>query len=289
MDPTVSERLLLSFYSFLAFLVIGLITTSIAYVRKFYAYPVLRPARPLGGQAPIGIGRLVGVILVFLAVQIVFGYLRMVLFGVPRPTDGAPSGAQWFQMTLQLFLLAAYLIYAASFGRAVWRWLWGGSSGRAIGLGVLAVFVALPQAYVLAELIRMALLAIFGPIAEQQVAVLYMRAMRAYPLFFAYLVVIVVVVVPMCEELLFRGFLLGWLRRHLNRQPAIWLSALIFGLIHFSLAQGVANWHILPPLVLLGWYLGHLYERSGSLWAPIALHVCFNGFSTFFIAMGLEG
>ena len=32
----------------------------------------------------------------------------------------------------------------------------------------------------------------------------------------------------------------------------------------------------LLPLFLLGLILVWIYERTGSIWAPIALHACFN-------------
>ena len=44
-------------------------------------------------------------------------------------------------------------------------------------------------------------------------------------------------VIPLVEELLYRGIVYGRLRRWLGAAPAMLLSALIFGLIHMNLAQ----------------------------------------------------
>jgi membrane protease YdiL (CAAX protease family) len=47
-------------------------------------------------------------------------------------------------------------------------------------------------------------------------------------------------------------------------------SALIFAAAHGSLAA-------LLPLFVFGCVLAFLYEKTGSLWAPIAVHALFNG------------
>ncbi|NJO86804.1 MAG: CPBP family intramembrane metalloprotease [Lewinella sp.] len=72
------------------------------------------------------------------------------------------------------------------------------------------------------------------------------------------------------EELLLRGVLQKKLLRHLNGQAAVWLAALVFGVMHFEFA-GVL------PRILLGAVLGYAYYWTGSLWVPILLHALFNG------------
>lgn len=68
------------------------------------------------------------------------------------------------------------------------------------------------------------------------------------------------------EELLFRGALQGWIRLLWNPSGACALAALLFGLLHF-----VNLPYVLLALVL-GLYLGGLYELTGSLVAPILVH-----------------
>lgn len=77
------------------------------------------------------------------------------------------------------------------------------------------------------------------------------------------------VILPACEELFFRGGLHGALRRVLPLPAAVALSALGFGLVHEP-----SFW---LPTAALGAVLAVLYERSGSLAAPVAFHALHNG------------
>lgn len=81
---------------------------------------------------------------------------------------------------------------------------------------------------------------------------------------------IAVIAAPVTEELIFRGCLYGVLRKSSGRWPAIVVSSIVFALIHGHLPA-------LPGLFLLAVGLALVYERCGSLWAPIAMHAAFNG------------
>jgi membrane protease YdiL (CAAX protease family) len=83
-----------------------------------------------------------------------------------------------------------------------------------------------------------------------------------------------VVLAPVAEEVLFRGLLLPHLGRSLPSFTAIYVGALLFGMLHVS--HGVM---LIGPLVL-GALLGWARLRSRGLLAPILLHVSFNGFAT---------
>jgi membrane protease YdiL (CAAX protease family) len=84
------------------------------------------------------------------------------------------------------------------------------------------------------------------------------------------LAVSVLVCAPLGEELLFRGVVQGWLTRRLDARAAIAVASTLFGLAHFS------TWPDPIPLVLFGIGLGTTYQRTRSLWSPIALHAGFN-------------
>ncbi len=76
---------------------------------------------------------------------------------------------------------------------------------------------------------------------------------------------------PVTEELFFRGLLQTVFRGYFsNAYLAIGLSAVCFGMVHWSQPQYVA------ALTVLGLALGYVYEHTGSLVAPIILHVLFN-------------
>ncbi len=73
---------------------------------------------------------------------------------------------------------------------------------------------------------------------------------------------------PLAEEVVFRGYLYGALKRSLGVTRALLLSSALFGLIH-GLDYAL-------PLAFLGLFFGWLRERSGGLVAPIVAHVLHN-------------
>ncbi len=74
-----------------------------------------------------------------------------------------------------------------------------------------------------------------------------------------------------CEEVLFRGFLLHYLRGWMNFTLALAVAALIFGLQHlYQGAKGVAS------TTVLGGLFGLLFLLSGSLLLPMALHAAMD-------------
>jgi membrane protease YdiL (CAAX protease family) len=83
-------------------------------------------------------------------------------------------------------------------------------------------------------------------------------------------VLMVVVMAPFVEELVFRGILLRALGQKWGMWPAVVGSAAVFALSH------VTAWALVPTLVL-GVALGWLAWTRESLWPSIALHALYNG------------
>ncbi len=79
-----------------------------------------------------------------------------------------------------------------------------------------------------------------------------------------------VIVAPLCEEFVFRGYIYATLKRFSCRFFATTISALFFALVHMNL------WSM-APLFIIGITLAIIYETSNSLWAPILTHALFNG------------
>lgn len=80
-------------------------------------------------------------------------------------------------------------------------------------------------------------------------------------------------VVPVFEELLFRGLIQSTLRTHLNSSwMAIILTSLVFVVMH-----GI--WLHWLPLMALSVCMGYAYEKSGSILRSIFIHVMFNSVS----------
>lgn len=89
------------------------------------------------------------------------------------------------------------------------------------------------------------------------------------PLFWEILVT--ALLVPLSEELLFRGIALAHFRRSLPVALAVLLQALLFGLFHGNFVQ--TSYALIPGLVF-AW----AYIRSRNFLVPILMHSCFNLF-----------
>jgi membrane protease YdiL (CAAX protease family) len=86
-----------------------------------------------------------------------------------------------------------------------------------------------------------------------------------------------VLVAPMLEECIYRGFVQQALRRAgLGAWPSILLAAVIFTLMHVGSVPAAARAASLASLAVLACCFGWLAERTGSLVAPVAAHVAFN-------------
>lgn len=92
-------------------------------------------------------------------------------------------------------------------------------------------------------------------------------------------IAIVVILMPIVEEVLFRGLLFGGLRRY--SRPLAWgLTVIVYMLYSvwtFAFSFGdprylVLGLQYLPMAVGLTW----CYDRGGSIWSPIVLHMLLN-------------
>ena len=93
-------------------------------------------------------------------------------------------------------------------------------------------------------------------------------------------ILIVVVLAPVVEETLFRGYVFGNLRE-VHRGLAYLASCLLFALLHvwqFAAARGDLTYLLLMVQYLVpGAVMAWTYERSGSLWGSVLLHGVVNG------------
>ncbi|MGD9896512.1 MAG: lysostaphin resistance A-like protein [Candidatus Methylacidiphilaceae bacterium] len=109
------------------------------------------------------------------------------------------------------------------------------------------------------------------PVPPQPAVELFVQT-RSWPLL-SLLLVFILVLAPLGEEVLFRGFLYVYLKNRLSRNASLVVTALLFALLHF-------NWPTFLPLFFFGLLLGVAYEFSGSLLLSIAIHCWFNSFTT---------
>jgi membrane protease YdiL (CAAX protease family) len=82
------------------------------------------------------------------------------------------------------------------------------------------------------------------------------------------------VLAPILEEMLFRGVLLDALKTRMPVTRAVWVTGIVFGLVHLT---DPATLTLVPALIGLGVVLGLVREQgSGSLSRPILMHMGFN-------------
>lgn len=85
-----------------------------------------------------------------------------------------------------------------------------------------------------------------------------------------------VVVAPLAEEVIFRGYLFGKLKKYLPIWVAIVATSLLFGLVHGA-------WNLAIDTFALSVVMCLLRQSTGSLWAPILLHMSKNGIAFYFL------
>lgn len=97
-------------------------------------------------------------------------------------------------------------------------------------------------------------------------------------------IVIVVVLMPLIDEVLFRGLVFGSLRRF--SRPLAWVCSVLLFMIYsvwtFAVAYGDARYLVLafqylPMALALTW----CYDRGGSIWSAVVLHAVIDAFTLF--------
>lgn len=79
---------------------------------------------------------------------------------------------------------------------------------------------------------------------------------------------------PIAEEVVFRGAILGYLLRNgMNFKKAIFISALMFGIMHINPAQ-------VPFAFVVGLMLGVVYYKTGNILLTSIIHILNNSFAT---------
>ncbi|MEJ2886032.1 CPBP family intramembrane glutamic endopeptidase [Actinomycetospora aeridis] len=142
--------------------------------------------------------------------------------------------------------------------------------GIALGVGIGIVV------WLVSRILIVAYVAVTGDTSDPQEAL----TLFSGPLAAALVVAIGGLLVPLGEELLFRGLGYGVLRR-VGRVFAVIVTAAVFALAH-----GLNV--VFAAAFVLGVVNAVLYERTGSIWPPAAAHAMFNLIS-FTLALAVAG
>ncbi len=90
------------------------------------------------------------------------------------------------------------------------------------------------------------------------------------------------IIIPITEELLFRGLVFNELRKNIPLLPSILIQALIFGAFHGNLTQFLYTF-------VMGIVLALVYLWSDSLWPPVLVHIFLNSTSILISKLGNSG
>jgi membrane protease YdiL (CAAX protease family) len=211
-----------------------------------------RPPVPWRGRDAVGVA-LIAVALTFLAASVAPGLDLAVLFPIITALIGIASvgWASFYRRPGEL-LGDRFRLGLGALGMASIGWLV--VFGLQILLGVLVVML-------------------LGPDAAPDAGGLPLEVVEGPPWS---LILTVVVVAPVAEELYFRGFLLQGLWRSFGPRWATFVSAVVFGLFHFS---GARLQTVLPMVsaTLIGLVFGYLFVRTRNLAVTVLAHALVNG------------
>ncbi len=186
-----------------------------------------------------------------------------VLLGVKITSGHTPHGIELADTIVQDvgFVLAA--VYCAHLGgRAVRAWMFGLRKPGVGWVSATGMLVFLLVAFLILSAIWSLLV---NPGKEKLLEQLGTNEGASLLLLSAALTC---VVAPICEELLFRGYIFTALRGWRGTWPAAVITGLLFGGVHAGSAPALD----LVPLALLGFGLCLLYRYSGSLYPGIVAH-----------------
>lgn len=275
-EATTIDRLLASFSG----LCISLVISSLAYWKGYFR------ALPPKQNSRISFFDVFAAILMFFVVKLIIGPATFVVLytfytGVAMtkellladPTyQGILNAITIVQLAICYFL---YLLIfrpklgPIAFGKSVQPW-------RDIRIGILSWVIAYPWVFTVTQGMEGLVNYLSpGPSIEQD-AVQFFRELMIDPPILVMTLFLIAIIVPIVEEIIFRGLLQQWLKELMPPVSAIFLTAFAFSLAHFSSMQSYSNLPIITGLFTLSLFLGYLRERQGTLLAPIALHATVN-------------
>ncbi|KAA6351586.1 hypothetical protein EZS27_001109 [termite gut metagenome] len=202
------------------------------------------------------------IILIFLAIQLLVAFIAMLPAKI-LPCFGQENANTWIILLSMLasdILMLVYL-YKGGYINKREKQTWSLISTKFL---VIAVLITFPVIFLLDYLLS--LLAWLPNIMEQE----FDRLLSNW-----FGIVLIALLGPVFEEILFRGAITKVLLKHYSPTKAIIISALIFGIIHWNPVQIVGGG-------LLGLLLAWIYYKTGSLLPGILIHIINNSLSVFF-------
>ena len=257
--------------------------TWLALMAGVLVYRVLEVMRPAGSPPRLRTGKVVSEVFAAPDAIVVAAVSVILLLGLAAEGGRAGGeGADENGLTLEallvnavfmLFLGAIVLGYLKGVRRLDWMELFGLrriSLGRVLGVGLLLLIPVVLVVNTSAYFVNAWLEGVWGGMEPQNTVQAFQDSggtgVRVVMVVFA------VVIAPLVEETLFRGFIYPVFKKYTDGLFAALCSSLLFGLVHMHVGS-------LAPLVVLALILCYVYERSGSLLLPMVIHAGFNAVS----------
>lgn len=195
------------------------------------------------------------------------------LFGSPGKENPSLVATLAAALFAQLAAVVVALFHARrEFAGGMPRFLLGSQIAPVLRFTPVVLVIALGVCPMILE-VTVRLIQFLAPqyVFEPHSTIRALRDETRSPLMVAGLWFSAAVAAPVAEEIFFRG-LIQTVAFNLTarRRLAVIFASLAFGAVHFP------NPETVPALVAFGLVLGWLYERTGSLAAPILVHAIFN-------------
>lgn len=225
---------------------------------------------PVGRRLPLGVADLLLIVILSLGASRFLMPLLLGVFDIAPLQAGNRTAAVLILLTAQTLMLFAVVYLVAVRWRGVhWEelgfwplpdsWAW-----RAVAIALLA-FPAV-------NIVSWLQMQVTGqPLDNPQMEVLAPKGFSWSS--YAGMLLVAGVLAPIVEEIAFRGLLYRWLRERLGVGVGMVGSALAFSVLH-----GIAG--LIPAIAVLGLILAWVYERTGSIWAPVIVHGVYNAIVT---------
>jgi len=264
---------------------VGIIVNFIAY--RFHFFSLKSPQIPPPTIRHPIVGGIVYLLIFFLSASVIIVLLGFI-FPLLKTTLADDKGLllTFALMSTQISLIIFLLLYSFSQEKQTIMSIWKSPSQlestsilKDCAVGVLVWIISFPVVISLSQFIEVLNYLIFGTFGEEQMAVRYFKLISTSPHLLTFALISIVILAPIIEELVFRGFLQTYLKQKVNLKFALIISSACFSLLHIAPSQGVGNITLVISLFVLSLYLGFLYEKKHSLYAPIALHMTFNSIS----------
>ncbi|MGQ0550937.1 MAG: lysostaphin resistance A-like protein [Armatimonadota bacterium] len=241
--------------------------------------------RPVGGRDTWGIGEILAITVLF----VIALPMGAILLGLAEPLTLTSLSIVTIVQNALFAGLSAYVVmvryrqHPLRLGVRLDGW------HALVAIGLVAAVITIPLSVASERLAILVYGLIEGPAQAVARAAEEHMADPLRPVFdqlsgptqAAWLLFLLAIVVPIGEEVFFRGLVYGGLRARWGKTVAALGSAVFFSAVHVQVIHAL-------PIFVLGVILATLYERSGSLVPPIVAHGVNNVIAVISVWRGWE-